>query len=889
VAEMRMSILIDLNAAKARAEAASMRDATLELGKAADVAGRGAQGAASGVSNLGTASGRSAAELTKAANSGTALTAVLGEMRGGLAAVDASLSQTETAMQRIIAASTGMANTARDSIAAELQRGAALDDLRAKFNPLFAASRQYELSLREIAEAERLGAISAMEAGQARQRAATMLLPVSGQMRTIGTDAQNANQYVGQLGFQANDIIMMMAAGQNPMMLALQQGTQITQVFDQMRLKGLAIGPALLGTFTSLLNPVNLITMGVIAATAATVAWFMEGDEAGGTFEDRLDALATATQTMRDVTGQSVDEMVAMYGTLTESVREAIRTQQEQALDTAKTESEKAVAGLNIDVADDVAMVIELRQQIEAIQGMEPSFLIGGREAQIEQINVLIANLEESAGLTEAQLVRVGAALDAFANASGIRAQADAMGAITAAIKGTSLETSDWGKQINAAQLKLYASADAADDLKREMAGASDEASILGVNSSDVLGWIDAIAGADISGPFRDAQGPAINLLNIANQIAARMNVLRYSPQQHFDQDNQVYSGRGGDPRQFDGSNGAFIPSAEVIAAADELLNPTPPIVSGGGGGGGGGRSAETNSVRDLIEAEQRELELLRELDPVKQELIRKSEQMADASPKEREEIEALIRARLAEKDAMEAVQRAQEELRSTMQSAFVGLVTDAHSFRDALGQVLGKLAELAANSAFDAIWNGNGSGAGNGRSGGLGGFLGNLVSGFFAEGGLVPGPGDPRADDRLVAVSANEYIVNAAATANNLPLLDAINAGVPVSDLMAAIGGQRPMGFADGGLVSGSGGGVSGLQSWAQGLGATADYSGGAGQSQIKVENHYHVNVYGGSGDDHIRELVADGLRAGMEMHDREVLPTRVQEIMSNERVLGA
>jgi membrane protease subunit (stomatin/prohibitin family) len=46
--------------------------------------------------------------------------------------------------------------------------GAELDRLRAKFNPLFAVSKQYEGLLNEIGNAERVGAISASEAAQAR-------------------------------------------------------------------------------------------------------------------------------------------------------------------------------------------------------------------------------------------------------------------------------------------------------------------------------------------------------------------------------------------------------------------------------------------------------------------------------------------------------------------------------------------------------------------------------------------------------------------------------------------------------------------------------------------------------------------------------------------------
>ncbi|MFB2553335.1 phage tail length tape measure family protein [Ensifer soli] len=67
----------------------------------------------------------------------------------------------------------------------------------------------------------------------------------------------------------------------------------------------------------------------------------------------------------------------------------------------------------------------------------------------------------------------------------------------------------------------------------------------------------------------------------------------------------------------------------------------------------------------------------------------------------------------------------------------------------------------------------------------------GNYI-GMFADGGgplsaksakgKISGPGGPREDAILLSASAGEYIVNADATARNLPLLEAINAGRPVT-----------------------------------------------------------------------------------------------------------
>lgn len=71
----------------------------------------------------------------------------------------------------------------------------------------------------------------------------------------------------GNVAAQLNDIGVMMASGQSPLILAIQQGTQLNQIFS-----GLS-GPQVLGAlktaFLSLINPISLVTIGTIAAGAA--------------------------------------------------------------------------------------------------------------------------------------------------------------------------------------------------------------------------------------------------------------------------------------------------------------------------------------------------------------------------------------------------------------------------------------------------------------------------------------------------------------------------------------------------------------------------------------------------------------------------------------------
>jgi hypothetical protein len=115
-----------------------------------------------------------------------------------------------------------------------------------------------------------------------------------------------------------------------------------------------------------------------------------------------------------------------------------------------------------------------------------------------------------------------------------------------------------------------------------------------------------------------------------------------------------------------------------------------------------------------------------------------------------------------------------------------------AADFLDTLAQTILKL--YVMQPLLDSLFGKQGS-AGGGL---LGGVLGNLFSdplavpvvtpSLFANGGIVRGPGGPKSDSVPAYVSPGEFVVNAAATAKNRGLLEAINNGI--------------VGFANGGYV---------------------------------------------------------------------------------------
>lgn len=92
------------------------------------------------------------------------------------------------------------------------------------------------------------------------------VVPLRQRLRTtgLGNASGSAAQHVTQLGYQFNDIAMMLAAGQNPFMLMMQQGTQVNQLFGTMRASGLSVSGALRAALIGMVSLANLATMAVI-------------------------------------------------------------------------------------------------------------------------------------------------------------------------------------------------------------------------------------------------------------------------------------------------------------------------------------------------------------------------------------------------------------------------------------------------------------------------------------------------------------------------------------------------------------------------------------------------------------------------------------------------
>jgi GH24 family phage-related lysozyme (muramidase) len=107
------------------------------------------------------------------------------------------------------------------------------------------------------------------------------------------------------LAAQFNDIGVQLAGGQSPFLIALQQGTQITQALGPgAGLRGTVA--ALGGAFVSLLNPVSLATIATIALGGAAVQYFSEWLSDGKKTSAEIEKQAALVQKVADKYGVAV-------------------------------------------------------------------------------------------------------------------------------------------------------------------------------------------------------------------------------------------------------------------------------------------------------------------------------------------------------------------------------------------------------------------------------------------------------------------------------------------------------------------------------------------------------------------------------------------------------
>ncbi|WP_143128645.1 hypothetical protein [Rhodobacter sp. JA431] len=159
---------------------------------------------------------------------------------------------------------------------------------------------------------------------------------------------------------------------------------------------------------------------------------------------------------------------------------------------------------------------------------------------------------------------------------------------------------------------------------------------------------------------------------------------------------------------------------AEAVATTNDELTTLNNGGGTGGAGGGGGAAGRLSDLQRVVKSLNEDIARLRATmfasETDKNIFDKLKEAGVSAASTSGQQIAALVQQR----DAMQRLQDATESWKQSITSAFSSFVTGAISFKQMLGQIIAKLAEMVMNSAFEKLF-----------SGGGGGILGGILSAF--------------------------------------------------------------------------------------------------------------------------------------------------------------
>ncbi|RVH74281.1 tail length tape measure protein [Sinorhizobium meliloti] len=263
-------------------------------------------------------------------------------------------------------------------------QGKELERLRARYSPLFATINNYKSAVADIKRAHALGAISAneMTAAIQRERQAALASTAAIKGRNAALAAMPAGRGgVGAGAFNTSNLaaqgfdIATTAAFMPWQTVALQQGPQVAQVFNDIRASGQRIGPAVAGAFMQLVNPISLVTVGTIAAGAAAIQYFSSLELGGAKSEETLKKEAELVQA---VVAKWGDALPALKAYNDERQRAADNKDRQAAADIgadAQWEAlRKSLGDVDSEIGDIVTRLSQMGEDTDKITSLQRAF-----------------------------------------------------------------------------------------------------------------------------------------------------------------------------------------------------------------------------------------------------------------------------------------------------------------------------------------------------------------------------------------------------------------------------------------------------------------------------------------------------------------------------------
>ncbi|MEL7395400.1 MAG: phage tail length tape measure family protein [Pseudomonadota bacterium] len=595
-------------------------------------------------------------------------------------------------------------------------------------------------------------------------------------VKRFGEQAQTSSFATANLAAQGNDVIVMALAMQNPMQLALQQGTQVSQVLNQMGGRRDII-QSLGAAFTSMVNPVSLVTIGVIAGGAALVQWGSAALGASRSAEDlekSIEETAESVQSYIDLLKSQNDTFDLGFSRIEEGLK-ATSQAYKDLIAVAKVDAITAISDATQSLTENVTgfrffsgeslfqgalpNVGDLLGIDTALQGSITNFKEArsvardflGLLEEFSNADSLAAQLEQARALRDSFVAIVGPASEMNAeqveflrNLSLVTQQLEAMVSISdeaAVSQAAAAREIEAGYQAVArAQTTITdESAAATAEMIETFRAAADLKDELGEAAFEAL----RLAGVDMASPISSAAAEAAVLagnLGIALNEAISLQNLRAS---------QEYSGRGSDPRDFGD------PFARTDSGASPISTDAQSLIDRAtrrSRGGSSGRTEEERAYNEMLRERDRILESLKTAQDRYNEQVKIAQQLLDAKELTQEQYNEHLRQMQIELQAVEfdSLQRGFESISDTIAGAIVNGDDLGEAFQRVLRQIASDILSSNINQLLQRLFDVGSSGSSGG------GILGRIISTIFnakgnvisngsvmafAQGGVVNGP----------------------------------------------------------------------------------------------------------------------------------------------------
>lgn len=569
------------------------------------------------------------------------------EQAAAIARLRTSSLQAIDGIKGISAANREAARAAEEAAMATAREAQQMSDLRARYNPVYAATRQYKSALADLNLMKEKGIISSQEHAAALEREAermrTSIMLTNSATQQLSRSARMGTFRMQQMFYQVNDIGVSIAGGMNPFLVMAQQGTQIAQIygFGNGGVGGIFkdLGKMMRGLVTA--SPV--LTAAIVATGAAVAGMTYEINQTTDVAVGMQDTFLAVFQ----VIGRGIAKWIKPA---TDKIAEWFSAAWDKVVFGVKWAGNAIIKGVQLFIADISFGVATIPDMFLAAFNTAVSHVLTKMHDMVwyvaQAINGIAGQFNEVFG-TEFSTNAMSGIIDTLSQSSG-----------------------DYMQSANAARDRIASARDGYRDRQDE------------IMASDPMG--------DFYSAVRDQA-----IENAKNRQ---------------DKDKKK------------------------------------------GGAGRGGRAKERDEIAELVEALKQELAVLRETDPIKKKMLEYADKLAGATDQQRAMVQGLVEQLDRAKFGWEAVSRSlmeysQEAKRigddigaaltgafSAAEDAVADFVTSGKlSFSDMVSSMIADLARLSTQKFITGPLSA-GLGAaldGIGGGGGFGGFLDAFKGGF--------------------------------------------------------------------------------------------------------------------------------------------------------------